>query len=154
MDINMKKTFLLLILGILLVGSVLALTLSQNLTVNILPGAFEVFSPVQDVIYGERLVPINLTMSTEVFYFKYSDNGSGLKTLCRNCNEYGFSEIKKKGFSDGFHELVIFGVFENGNVSEIRNFTVDSKIPKVIKATPKVKLKTDPLRTSVTNGSV
>jgi hypothetical protein len=146
-----KRGFL--VLGILLVGSVLALSLSQNLTVNILPGAFEVFSPVQDAIHGERLVPINLTMSTEVFFFKYSDNGSGLKTLCRNCDEYGFSELKRKGFSDGFHELVIFGVFENGNVSEIRNFTVDSKTPKVIKTTPKVKLKTNPLRTSVTNGS-
>ena len=149
----MKKTFLWILVSVLLVGTIFAFTMNQNLVVEILPGGITVYSPVQDAIYGERLVPINLTMSTEVFYFKYSDNGSGLKTLCRNCNEFGFSEVKKKGFSDGFHELVIFGVFENGNVSEIRNFTVDSKIPKVIKTTPKVKLKTNPLRTSVTNGS-
>jgi len=142
----MKKTFL-LILGIviLLVGSVFALSMTQTVTVNILPGGIDVFSPIQDKIYNERQVPINLSMSTEVNYFKYSDNGGNLRTLCRDCDEYGFSKLKRKGFADGFHELIILGIFDEGNVEKRINFTVDSKKP-VISIT-------EPGRNHVTNGS-
>lgn len=132
------KKILILILGILLFGSVLVLALEvmQNVTVTVLPGAIDVFSPVQDALYTNRMVPINLSMSAEVSYFKYTDNGGSLITLCRNCNEYGFSKLKRKPFDDGFHNLTIMAIFEAGSVYEYRNFIVDTKEPRITKTEP------------------
>ena len=64
----MKKISLILIgiLGIFLIGSVLASTVEQQVTVTILPGAIDIYSPVQDAIYTDRMVPINLSMSAEL----------------------------------------------------------------------------------------
>jgi hypothetical protein len=127
------KKLLLVMIGILLIGSVSALTKTQNVTVTILPGAIDVFSPVQDAIYNERMVLINLSMSAKVKFFKYSIDGDDkLVTLCRNCDSFS----RKKPFDDGFIQLTIFGMFDEGNVIEKRNFTVDTKKPKILKTKP------------------
>ncbi len=133
---SMKKLVLLLaLLGILLIGNVLALTSYQNVTVNILPGDIEVYSPVQDNFYDNRMVLINLSMSANVSYFKYADNGDGkLVSLCRKCDSYS----KKKPFDDGFHELKILAIFDSGTITKYINFRVDSKKP-IIKKTEPVK---------------
>lgn len=123
---------LLLILLISLVGSVLAFDVNQNITATILPGTIDVYSPVQDAIYDYRMILINLSMSAEVKYFKFSDNGDRLRTLCRKCSSYS----KRKAFDEGFHELTIFGMFDAGDVTERINFTVDTKKPKIIKTNP------------------
>ena len=130
----MKK--ILLLVGILLISSVLALNVYQNLIVTILPGGIDVYSPVQDAIYSNRMVPINLTMSTEVLRFEYFEDSEGPGTLCRRCSEYGFSKLKRKPFDDGFVQMKIVAVFEEGEVNEYRNFTVDTKDPKITKTEP------------------
>lgn len=135
------KKILLIVLGILLIGSVSALVAHQNVTATILPGEIYIHSPVQNAVYPERMVLINLSMSSKVKYFKYGDNGGSLKTLCRECNSYS----KKKPFGDGFHQLIIYGLFEKGNISHSINFLVDSKKPRIIRSEPK--------RDEVTNGS-
>ena len=139
----------LVIIGmLLLVGGVLAVSVTQTATVTVLSGKINVYSPTQDKIYDERMVPINLTMSSEVNFFKYSDNMGKLttscrrckkpafKTLCRKCDEYGFSKIKRKPFDDGFHELTILAVFDLGDAYHYVNFTVDTKDPKITKTKP------------------
>ena len=137
-DKTKMRKILILMLGILLFGSVLVLGLgvTQNVTVTILPGTIDVFSPVQNAVYGDRMVAINLSMSSQVKYFKYIDNGGSLTTLCRNCNEYGFLKLKRKPFNDGFHNLTILAIFESESVYEYRNFIVDSKKPRITKTEP------------------
>ncbi|MEK6887186.1 MAG: hypothetical protein AABW88_05130, partial [Nanoarchaeota archaeon] len=127
------KKLLLITIGILLIESVLAFNAIQNITVIILPGIIDVFSPVQDAVYNNRMVLINLSMSANVSYFKYADNGGSLRTLCRKCDSYS----KKKPFDDGFHELTIFGIFNIGTVYNYVNFMVDSKKPRILKTNPR-----------------
>lgn len=133
----MKKLFLLLILAITLATYAIALETTQKVTVTVLPGDIDIYSPIQKGIYSERMVPINLSMSSEVNSFKYSDNGDRLRTLCRNCDEYGFTKLKRKPFDDGFHELTIAAIFDAGTIYKYINFTVDSKAPRITKTEPK-----------------
>src|SRR3989338_1616631 len=134
----MKKISLILIgiLGIFLIGNVLASTVEQQVTVTILPGAIDIYSPVQDAIYTERMVPINLSMSAEVLRFEYFEDSDGPGTLCRRCSEYGYSKLKRKPFDDGFIQMKIVAVFEQGEVYGYKNFTVDTTKPKITKTEP------------------
>jgi hypothetical protein len=133
---KVRKIFILLI-GVFLVGSVAAYSLQQNVRVEILPGELEVFLPNNGALYNDRMVPINISMNEPVRYFKYVDNGGRAKTLCRNCDEYGYSKLKRKPFGDGAHELEIIAIFETGEVSAYKNFIVDTKDPKIYKSYPK-----------------
>ena len=129
---NMNKT-----IGILLIGNVIALTQTQNVTVTVLPGEINIYSPENGAVYTERMVPINLTMNTKVIKFGYNDSKEGPGTLCRNCEEYGYSRIKRKPFDDGFHNITISAVFSAGSVYGYRTFIVDSKKPIIKKTEPK-----------------
>lgn len=129
----MEKILLIITMCILLTGGVFAFNATQNVTVIILPGHIDVFSPVQDAIYDNRMVLINLSMSAKVKFFKYSIDGDDkLVTLCRNCDSFS----RKKPFDDGFIQLTIFGMFDAGNVIEKINFTVDTKKPRILKTKP------------------
>ena len=127
---------LLVMLIVITIITVSAETIEQQVTVTVLPGAIDVYSPVQDDVYTNRHVPINLSMSTEA-YFKYADNGDRSRTLCRRCDEYGFSRRKTKPFDDGFHQLTIMAIFDSGTVYHYVNFTVDTKDPKIKKTEPR-----------------
>lgn len=130
------KKILILLLGILLFGTLVYAansTVTQQVIVNVLPGEFYVYSPIQDHIYSYKSIYLNLSMSAEVDYFKFTDNGGRSTTLCHGCSSYS----RKKLFSDGFHQVDIFGVFTSGEVHKYINFTVDSLKPKIIKTLPK-----------------
>jgi hypothetical protein len=133
----MKKGMLILMLGILLVGTVIALEMEQTVTVTVLSGAIEVHSPIHNSVYDHRMVPVNLTMSSEVNYFKYSDNGGNFRTLCRECDEYGSERLKRKPFDDGAHQLIIKAMFDSGDIFHYANFTVDTKDPKITSTMPR-----------------
>jgi hypothetical protein len=130
------KKILSLVIGILLAGFVLGVMVEQRATVEVLPGEVYLFSPIQGAVYNDRMVPINLSFSDVAEYFKYSDNGRSPRTLCRNCDSYGYYHFKRKPFRDGDHELEIIGVFENGDRSIFKNFTVDTLEPKISKVSP------------------
>ena len=117
---------------------VAGLSLQQQVTVEILPGEVQIFSPVSGV-YDSRMVALNITMSeTALFrYAKYSDNGEELVTLCRDCTNYGFDKIKKKPFSEGLHNVSLVIEFEDGVVTSSVQFVVDSKKPRIKKTSPK-----------------
>lgn len=148
----MKKSLIFIfILGILLMSSVLALdslesldgqrqeqtqTFTQTVTVTVLPGGMEIYSPIQGHIYNERMIPIDLTLSNKAKYIRYSDNNGDPVTICRNCDEYGHSSLKRKPFDDGFHQVVFLTVFSSGTVYTQRDFFVDTKKPKITKTEP------------------
>ena len=100
----------------------------------------EVDSP-DKIIYNNRRSPINISLSKEVEKLEYADhmNGGEWKRLCRNCEEYGFSKLKRKSFSDGWHNLSVRATDKFGNSEEVNDilFFVDSKKPKIYKTEPK-----------------
>lgn len=127
----MKK--ILLVLGMILLLTSLVVAVEQIVSVNIIPGKLNIYSPNQNFIYEDRMVPINVSMDGNVSKFRYGylDNGGKLVTLCRNCKEYGFSKLKLKPFDDGFHRLTLLAIFETGEVSGAVDFIVDTKDPKI-----------------------
>jgi len=128
-----------LIVGILLASAIMlvaAQQFEQIVTVTVLPGEVTIYSPIQDNVYTERMVPINLTMNTNVVRFEYFANNESQGTLCKGCEDYGFLKLKKKPFDDGFVQLKVVSVFEGGEVFGYRNFTVDTKKPKITKTEP------------------
>jgi len=147
------KKILMIFIGMMvlvgLIGNVLGLNVTQRVIVKVLPVGYpdqmNISSPIQDFVYDKRMVPINLSLSNKVNFLKYASNGDGMKTLCRNCDGYGYDELKKKPFSDGFHELRIWSMFDTGNAYAYLNFTVDTKRPRIKKCAPK--------KNKFTNGS-
>ena len=142
------KKILMLLLGILLAGVILfsslvsALNVTQQVTVTVLAGEFNVLSPKNGDIFSDKRVEINIvSLGGEADYMKYSDNDGAIRTLCRNCDSYD----RRKTFRDGFHELKIFGLFGIGEIDYNINFTVDSTKPRISR--------TEPKRNSVINGS-
>ncbi len=142
----MKKGLTIAEIGIILVisfsGIVFAsnLTITQELRAEVVSGKMYIYSPFFGGVYDKRMVPINISLSdfaTKFRYAKYSDNGEKLVTLCRNCNEYGYSRLRKKPFDDGVHQMKIVGIFEFGEVESFVSLTVDTKDPKIKKMTPK-----------------
>lgn len=135
----MKKLLILICMMVLLVGTILGLTLYQEVKVNVVPGKINVFSPIDNNIYKERMISVNITLSDNATfkYAKYSDNGDPFVTLCRNCINYGFHNLIKKPFNDGFHRLRVLAVFESGEIERFVDFIVDSKSPKIKETSPK-----------------
>jgi len=113
-----------------------AQTFTQTVTVTVLPGGMSIYSPIQAHIYNERMIPIDITLSTKAKYIRYSDNNGNPITICRNCDEYGHLSLKRKPFDDGFHQVVFLTVFESGTVYTQREFFVDTKKPKITKTEP------------------
>lgn len=122
---------------ILITASVAALTATQQLTANVLPrsGLFiKVNSPVNNAIYENRQILVDVDFNTEVALFMLSKSDNRLTTLCRRCRAYN----KTQPFDDGFHEIIIRAIDKDGAMAErFVNFTVDTKDPKIKKILPK-----------------
>ena len=116
---------------VILAGSIAALTVNQEVIVTVVPGIINVHSPVQGGIYDNRMVLLNISMTSEADIL-YARDGDKLIKICRNCIEYS----KEKPFDNGFHMLTIEGEFEGGTVFTQVNFTVDSKKPNIKKTSP------------------
>jgi len=102
--------------------------------------SMEVTSP-DDKVYGNRRVPIIVSLDSDVELLEYQDNGRRWKRLCRNCDGYD----RLKSFREGEHELVIRATDEFGwTKEETINFEVDSRKPRISRIEPK--------RKSTTNG--
>jgi hypothetical protein len=130
-----KKINLLIlsIFGIFLLGNIFASIVTQELKVNIIPGNLEVFSPVQNVTYNNRMINLKLEMSSEVESFEYGELNERKITLCRNCKDYN----NRKPFGDGFYELDIVANFPSGEVHKYINFSVDSREPRIRSTEPR-----------------
>lgn len=130
------KKFLLIIIGILLIADVFALVAEQNVTVTIISGETKIYSPINETVYNSKIIPINLSADSQADYLKYIDNGDEIIILCKNCNEYGFSKLRRKSFDEGFHNLIIATVIEGKTFYEYTTFIVDTKNPKITKTSP------------------
>ena len=133
----MYKHLLTYFIILISIHSILALTVEQTVTVNVVPGKINIFSP-QAQIYFSRMVPLNISLSDNATfrYAKYSDNGNDLVTLCRDCSDYGEHNTKIKPFDDGFHRVRIVAEFEGGVVEEFVELIVDGKNPMIHKTSP------------------
>ena len=131
---------------ILLVSSVFAIVMEQQVTVTVLAvEKAKIFSPMDNKIYNEKRISFEIELSEEAESLLYSDNGNRFERLCKDCDEYGMSRRKTETFKDGVHELIIRAIFDGEEVNYPVSFIVDSKEPKILKTYPK--------RNSITNGN-
>ena len=145
----MKKVSLILI-GLLLIGSVIALSVEQSFGGIVLPFPINltIFSPIDDNIYNTDKIMFNLTADEEVdaiYYMDLDDNNPRFRRLCRDCDEYGNLRKKLKSFRDGEHNLSFLAVKEDRNSTADIFFFIDSIAPRIVK--------TEPRRNQFTNGS-
>jgi hypothetical protein len=106
-----------------------------------------VYSPLEKK-YDTKKTFFNITTSREVYKIEYIDwnyKRPRWKTLCRKCDEYGFSKKKTKNLYEGYNNLTIRARDEYGN-NTTQNVTlfIDSKEPRISK--------TEPKRNKFTNG--
>ncbi|MFH1607770.1 MAG: hypothetical protein ABIA78_01420, partial [archaeon] len=108
----------------------------------------QIYSPDKS-IYDIRRLEMNISLDREVEKLEYLDSESSsnrYRTLCRNCNEYGFLREKTKSFSEGEHNLSIRATDEFGNsVEKNISFLIDSKNPRISRTEPRIR--------SITNGN-
>ncbi|MBI3623758.1 hypothetical protein HY212_06805 [Candidatus Pacearchaeota archaeon] len=128
MDIKKISLFA---IAIAMIGSVIALTVNQEVVVTVVPGLFNLYSPVNGMLYLERMILINATMDGRAD-LRYANDGSEFTTICRNCSSYS----KKKPFDDGVHSVIFEALFDGGPVFIERNFTVDTKVPRIKDISP------------------
>jgi hypothetical protein len=125
-----------IIMGVLVISEIAgaANSVTQNVTVKVLPADLFVSSPVNDMIYTSRIVLVEAnTMGFLAKYIKYNDNNGLVDTiLCRNCN----SVSKKKSFNDGPHELFFSAELPQGIIYQNVHFWVDSRAPVIKKTSP------------------
>ncbi len=93
-------------------------TTSPILTIN---------SPEDSGIYDRR-VPFNITITekSDLEYIDNLNNNPRWRTLCSNCDEYGFTRLRTRTFREGHHDLTIRAVDEAGNSDQQEiSFTVN-----------------------------
>jgi len=99
-------------------------------------------------ISGEKRIPFNISMSEEaetLEYINYADNNPRWRTLCRNCNEYGFSKNKIKTLKEGYNNITFRALSSGMSAEQNTLLFIDSRVPKISR--------TRPSRSEVTNGS-
>ncbi len=113
-------------------------TFEINLSTTIIN--MSINSPV-DELYGNRNVPVNITLDKEVDYIKYinyNDRRPSWRILCRNCNSYGDTSVKTKRFLEGENNLSFMAIDSSGKeFSENVSVFIDSIAPKIKEVSPK-----------------
>ena len=83
-----------------------------------------VYSPLNSQTYPSQ-VPFNITLGEEARYLKYIDYSTSrpsYRTLCSNCDQYGFTRTKKVSLGRGIHNITITSFDRAGNENN-RNIT-------------------------------
>lgn len=107
-----------------------------------------IYSP-KDTVYNSKRILFNITTTEEVEqieYINWNDRKPRWKTLCRRCDDYGFSRKKTKILNEGENNLTIRATDKNGNNKE-ENLAlfIDSQKPRISKTLPR--------KNKVVNGS-
>jgi len=107
--------------------------------------SLEINSPMNNQVYESRMVLLNLNFTEG--NLKYARHSNDLKytTLCRDCDEYGMSRLRRKPFKEGFNKISFLVESSEGNFVNDVEFYVDSKKPRIYKIIPK--------NNEVTNGN-
>lgn len=136
-----------LITAILLIGSLeftiaeTTMQVTQQLIANVIgdPLQITIYSP-EDGIYNHSKTQFNISINAQVEkieYINHNDNRPNWKTLCRNCEEYGFSKKKIKSLSEGENKLTIKAINNSTILFKNLSLFIDSKDPAISKTTPK-----------------
>jgi len=121
----MAKIWLLIVAGIMLLSFVIAGNASQNVTVTVVPGIMNVFSPIDNYVYQINRVPVNVTMDIGAINVTnlWIMEGKDKSLLCSKCKNY----FGYKYFADGSHSIIIKADFANKeSIQQTINFEVDS----------------------------
>ncbi|MBS3093465.1 lamin tail domain-containing protein [Candidatus Pacearchaeota archaeon] len=99
-----------------------------------------IYSPVKG-LYNNKRIPINISLSNEVdelIYVDHAEERPKEKTLCRDCDGFGFGRKRLKSFKDGMHNITFIAI-KNGKIAANENvvFTIDSEAPKITEAEPR-----------------
>lgn len=133
----MNKLYL-MIAGILLFGSVLAVTtVTQQVTVTVISGEITIYSPVQGFKYLSKTVPLNLILTNLADKITYSVDGKEAITLCNNCDEYGYSRYRRINLNDGTHEVLFEAEFDSDKINQSVSFVVDKREPRIRRIYPR-----------------
>jgi len=107
-----------------------------NTSIDSEPPVMTIHKPVQDNIYKERLIPLDIVLNErgEIEYYD-NINGKGKWTkLCKACMSYN----KKRGFNEGLNNIKFRAKDVVGNnLEQDMIFHIDSKDPKITKVNPK-----------------
>jgi len=106
-------------------ASALNSTATQQVTVTVVPGFLNIYSPEEGRIYQENNIPVDIQVQTslDIAGIIIIDN-SDLSYLCSKCKSYS----EERYFSDGKHDIVIRIDFDNNeSVEKHVSFIVDSK---------------------------
>jgi len=108
--------------------------LSLNATIDL-----NVYSP-ENKLYNNKKIVFNISASEILYkieYINYNDASPRLKSLCTNCEEYGFLKLRRITLNEGDNNITIRGTGEFGQVVEKNIFLkIESKQPKIIKTFP------------------
>ena len=120
-----------------------------NFTVNqTAPPNMTVYSP-QNITYGTKKIPFNISLTSEVEkleYINYNDKNPRFKILCRDCNQSGYLKSLNKTLLEGTNLIGIKATDALDQVNQTNvSLFIDSKAPKIYGVVPAIN--------KVTNGS-
>lgn len=119
-----KGIIIFMLISILLAGTIYAQTTTQQVTVTVVSGFLNVYSPVEGKIYQKNLIPViaNITTPLDIDTVSLMDNNVIIDT-CAKCKQVS----KEIYFSDGEHTLTVRARFKSGDIIEKSvSFFVDS----------------------------
>jgi len=112
------------------------------------PGVDLTINMPENASYNTRRIPFNLTTTDEVDlieYINYNDRRPRWRTLCRNCDNYGYDRLRRKNLNEGENNLSFMATADFGIESVNIELFIDSRRPRISKILPK--------RNAITNGS-
>lgn len=92
-------------------------TKPTKIKVDTITPEIKVFYPVQNKSY-EKFVLMNITSSEKstILYKDENDKNPAFRSLCINCESYGYYQKKTKVFQKGEHKLMFKAVDKSGNM--------------------------------------
>jgi len=124
-------------------------SLSWFFTINQTPALTMIVHSPESKVYDTTRIPFNITLTGKVKILEYinqNDNRPTFRTLCRNCDGFGFDRTKTKSLKQGENNISIKATDNFGTVNQINiSLFIDSKDPRISRTLPR--------RNSVTNGS-
>ena len=136
----MNKLQTAVITGIFLIAIATAMTVEQQVTVNILPEDVLTINSPQPIIYESRRIAFNISSIeslAEISYINYNDRTPRFIRLCSRCDEYGFLRKRLQTVNEGENNITLTALNLSGNTNDFNvSFFVDSRKPRIIKTSP------------------
>jgi hypothetical protein len=128
------------IFGILYASAYALVIGPANITSNDSESIFTINSPTNTLFYSKKVqININSSILGEISYINLDDMNPRWKSLCDDCNEFGFYQNKKLTMNEGSNHLIIrFTTFENNVYEQNVTLRVDSVRPRITSIFPRL----------------